>query len=141
MGNTPQESRTLKLITIEFSRFVMKKAIFSIALAAATATLGASSALAHDAFGNEHFQCHATLTAINPNAQITLRSGPGTDYSSLGYGLVGDEVAVLTVAPPEMDYEIDRFGYGWYRVGFDESGAKGWIREDLLNVTCDPIYD
>lgn len=141
MGHTPLEFCTLKLIAIEFSRFTMKKIFFSIALAAATTTLTASSALAHRAFGNEHFQCHATLTAVNPNTQITLRSGPGTDYDSLGYGLVGDEVAVLTIIPPEVDYEVDEFGYGWYRVGFDDSGAKGWIREDLLNVTCDPIND
>ncbi|MDY6937317.1 MAG: SH3 domain-containing protein [Cyanobacteriota bacterium] len=119
----------------------MKKVFFSIALATVATAFGTSSALAHDAFEGEHFQCHATLTAMDSNAQINLRSGPGTDYDSLGYGLVGDEVAVLTIVPPEVDYEIDEFGYGWYRVGFNDSGAKGWIREDLLEVTCDPIYD
>lgn len=41
---------------------------------------------------------------INPN-RITLRSGPGTNYRSLGYGLVGDRVQVLTQSPPELDYD------------------------------------
>ncbi|MFB2880592.1 hypothetical protein [Floridanema aerugineum] len=43
---------------------------------------------------------------INPN-RITLRSGLGTNYRSLGYGLVGDRVQVLTQSPPELDYDED----------------------------------
>ena len=97
--------------------------------------------LSQHSFGNQRSQCEGTLTAVDQNTRITLRQGPGTNYRSNGYGLVGDRVYILTVIPPEVDYEKDRQGYGWYRVGFPKSGASGWIREDFLRVKCTPIND
>ncbi len=92
-------------------------------------------------FANERSHCQATLTANEPNSRITLRSGAGSNYRSLGYGLVGDRVQVLTLSPPELDYQEDSQGSLWYRVGFPRSGAKGWIRQDFLRMQCIPIND
>lgn len=89
----------------------------------------------------QHFEqqrslCTAKLIANNPDSRINFRSGPGTQYQRLGYGLVGDQVYILASSPPEADYEKDSQGYIWYRVGFPESGAKGWMRADLLQRSC-----
>lgn len=100
-----------------------------------------AAVVAQHSFGNETSHCRATLIGNEPNSRVTLRSGPGANYKSLGYGLVGDRVLVLTVTAPEVDYEKDNQGKGWYRVGFPRSGAQGWIREDFLRVQCAPIND
>ncbi|MBE9226987.1 SH3 domain-containing protein [Phormidium sp. LEGE 05292] len=97
--------------------------------------------LSQHSFGNQRSQCEATLTTIDKNTRITLRQGPGMDYRSNGYGLVGDRGYILTVIPPDIDYKKDRQGYGWYRVGFPKSGLSGWIREDFLRVKCTQIND
>lgn len=83
--------------------------------------------------------CTATLTADSRSARINLRSGAGTNYSSRGYGLVGDFVYILSNSPPEADYRKDSQGYIWYRVEFPKSKAMGWIREDFLIRKC--AYD
>ena len=118
----------------------MKKALLGF-MAMAAATIPATAALAQHTFPGDRSHCVATLTANNPNSRINLRSGAGTNYRYLGYGLVGDNVYVLTNRPPEYDYEFDNQGYGWIRVGFPVSGAQGWIREDFLNVECAQIND
>ncbi|WP_204104696.1 MULTISPECIES: SH3 domain-containing protein [Spirulina sp. CCY15215] len=92
--------------------------------------------LAQHTFPRERSHCSATLVANDPGSRITLRANPGTNSRSLGYGLVGDRIYVLTLSPPELDYATDRQGYTWYRVGFPGSGAKGWIREDFLRLRC-----
>lgn len=119
----------------------MNKLIALLATVAATTIIPATAVFAQSTFPGERSQCDAVLAARDPNSHITLRSGPGTNYRNLGYGLVGDRVYVLTDQPPELDYAIDRDGYGWYRVGFPNSGADGWIREDLLRLECQPIND
>ncbi|MGB7059785.1 MAG: SH3 domain-containing protein [Geitlerinemataceae cyanobacterium] len=118
----------------------MNKFLTLLATVVATSIVPATAAFAEPTFPDRS-HCDANLTANDPNSRITLRSGPGTDYRNLGYGLVGDRVYVLTNIPPELDYEFDRYGYGWYRIGFPDSGAEGWIREDLLSVDCRPIND
>lgn len=101
-------------------------------------TLPISPARAQYNFARERSQCIAELTANTPGSRITLRSGPSTNYTSLGYGLVGDIVYVLTEdGPPELDYGVDSAGATWYRVGFPGSGASGWIREDFLDMRCE----
>lgn len=124
----------------------MKKIVQIILLASVEIVFGQTMASAeHDLKGPHDFQgqqslCIATLIAQNPNARINLRSGPGTYFESEGYGLVGDNVYILSKMPPEADYAEDRQGNLWYRVGFPRSGASGWIREDFLKrLHCD--YD
>lgn len=114
----------------------MNKFIALLATTVATTIVPATAAFAQHTFPGERSHCDAILSADDPNSQITLRSGPGTDYRDLGYGLVGDRVYVLASPPPNIDYETDRNGYGWYRVGFPGSGAEGWIRADLLRLDC-----
>jgi uncharacterized protein YgiM (DUF1202 family) len=115
-------------------------AVVSLTVAVAVAILPAK-VFAQYTFPRERSQCDAILTAVDSNSHINLRSGPGTNYRSLGYGLVGDRVYLLTNIPPELDSHQDAQGYFWYRVGFPNSGAKGWIREDLMKRQCRQIDD
>ena len=59
------------------------------------------------------------------HAQINVRTGPGTHYYAKHYGLTGDRVTILNEA-------WGRDGYQWWYLKFNESGAKGWVREDLV---------
>lgn len=65
-----------------------------------------------------------------PGGRINVRSAPSTSSSTPHYGIVGDRVQVI-----DATYSDD--GYHWYYVEFP-SGARGWIRGDLVNVQ-DPI--
>ncbi|ABW26251.1 SH3 domain-containing protein [Acaryochloris marina] len=65
-----------------------------------------------------------------PGGRINVRSSPSTSASSPHYGIVGDRVQVI-----DATYSDD--GYHWYYVEFT-SGARGWVRGDLVNVQ-DPI--
>ncbi|MGD1866605.1 MAG: protein kinase [Phormidesmis sp.] len=56
--------------------------------------------------------------------RINVRSGPSTSADSPHFGLAGDPVQILSNARGPQ-------GYDWYRVAF-ESGAEGWVREDLI---------
>ncbi|MBU6229564.1 MAG: SH3 domain-containing protein [Cyanobacteria bacterium REEB459] len=72
----------------------------------------------------------AQLIAAQPEARINLRSGPSTTASTRGYGLVGDPVQLLRSAQAEDGL--------WYYVKFEQSGAEGWIRSDLITVAGRP---
>lgn len=82
--------------------------------------------------------CMATLIGQEYGSQINLRSGPGTDFPEKGYGLVGDRVHILrrTGGSPKDTAYVERRGSGWYRVGFPKSGARGWVRQDFVNLEC-----
>ncbi|MBM0745478.1 SH3 domain-containing protein [Phormidium sp. CLA17] len=58
---------------------------------------------------------------------MNIRATPSTSAPVRHYGLGGDRVNILnqTNAPD---------GYRWYFVEFPNSGARGWIRADLLRV-------
>jgi len=94
--------------------------LISAAMALAiTATVAVNNAVAKSVVG--------ILVARDRTSQITLRNGPGMQFNSPGYGLVGDAVDVLDVAN-------DSSGNVWYKVKFPRSGAEGWIRGDYLYV-------
>lgn len=63
----------------------------------------------------------------NPGSRVNIRQSPSTSASVRHYGVGGDRVNILnqTNAPD---------GYRWYFVEFPSSGARGWIRGDLLSV-------
>ena len=63
-----------------------------------------------------------------PGGRINIRETPSTDAQVRHYGLSGDRVTILnqTNAPD---------GYRWYFVEFPSSGARGWLRGDLLRVS------
>jgi len=60
-------------------------------------------------------------------SRVTLRSGPSIGYSSLGYGLVGQDVELLDSTFNDYD------GSWWVQVQFYESGAVGWIHGDYIS--------
>jgi hypothetical protein len=67
------------------------------------------------------------LTARDANAQINLRENPSPTARSLGYGLVGDRVTILSQSRGSDNYL-------WYRVQFPRSRAVGWIRGDFVRL-------
>ncbi len=58
--------------------------------------------------------------------RINVRSAPSAQSQSLHYGLAGDVVKIL-------DERVGRDKYTWQYVQFP-SGAKGWVRGDLVQV-------
>ncbi|MGI0492035.1 SH3 domain-containing protein [Alkalinema pantanalense CENA528] len=69
---------------------------------------------------------YGALSSSDPNDRINLRSAPSTAGRVMHYGLSGDVVKVI------RELQGDN-GYTWHYVEFP-SGAKGWVRGDLLIV-------
>lgn len=69
----------------------------------------------------------AETGTIQGSGRVNIRETPSTNSSVRHYGLGGDRVTILnqTNAPD---------GYRWYFVEFPKTGARGWIRGDLLRV-------
>ena len=67
----------------------------------------------------------ATLTAVDPAAQINVRSQPSQASPPVGYGQVGEAVILGRTA-------ADTAGYTWHHVTFTSDSAVGWVRADLL---------
>jgi len=67
------------------------------------------------------------MIQIAPGTQANVRESPSTSAPIRHYGVNGDRVNILnqTNAPD---------GFAWYFVEFPSSGARGWIRSDLLAV-------
>ena len=117
----------------------MKKTLVSLSLLSLSmggCLIFPSSAVAQHWFDAQKSNCSAVLRADNPSSQINLREQPTVNSRKLGYGLVGDSVFVLGQYPPEADYSRDSQGKIWHRVGFPQSQATGWIRQDFLVLTC-----
>ncbi len=73
----------------------------------------------------------AATGTIQGSGRVNIRATPSTSAPVRHYGLGGDRVTILnqTNAPD---------GYRWYFVEFPNSGARGWIRGDLLRVGGTP---
>ena len=84
--------------------------------------------------GRDVSYCSTSLTANERTAQINVRHGPGTVYEAEHYGLVNDWVDILNREgnPNVWMSGQDSDGYSWYQIGFPESRAYGWVREDFL---------
>jgi Bacterial SH3 domain/Tetratricopeptide repeat len=67
-----------------------------------------------------------TLKAKNPDEEINIRSGAGTDFEKLHVGFAGDKVTVISSAR-------DKSNAIWYRVEFS-SGAQGWVHQKFIDV-------
>jgi hypothetical protein len=65
----------------------------------------------------------------SPGSHVNVRQSPSTTSPIQHLGLGGDQVNTLnqTSAPD---------GFVWYFVEFPGSGARGWIRGDLLKITA-----
>lgn len=67
----------------------------------------------------------ATLSAMDINSRINVRSTPSVTAKAMHYGTVGDRIEVLrTMSQPE---DMD-----WHYVRFGSSGAEGWVRADFV---------
>ena len=73
----------------------------------------------------------ATLTAQDAEAQINVRSEPSPLAKIEHYGLVGDRVETVQKSQGND-------GFTWYYVRFNQSGATGWVRSDLVSVQSPP---
>ncbi len=107
-----------------------------ISLLALTTLVAMNSASAQTApmVAQAQSGCAAWLTAEDPQAQINVRSGPGRQYTSPHYGLVGDRVLILAGKVDGLAIVTDRLGLSWVKVRFPKSGATGWVRRDLVGA-------
>lgn len=81
--------------------------------------------------------CRARLTASDPQSRINVRKGPGNEYASPAYGLVGDNVSILRGNVDGFAIAKDTQGKRWVKVEFVKSKARGWIRRDFVgNFRC-----
>jgi len=69
----------------------------------------------------------AYLDGSTPGSRVNVRTGPGTEYEAIAYGLVGDAVQVIGQA---FSTNCDT----WVRVRFPISGQIGWIRSDFIRL-------
>lgn len=69
----------------------------------------------------------ATLTA-SPGSRINVRDLPSTSSPARHYGIPGDRVEILTSVTSSFDGRL------WYQVLFPRTGARGWVRGDLLRL-------
>jgi hypothetical protein len=70
----------------------------------------------------------AVLSGSEPGSRVNVRSAPSTTSSSPHYGIVGDRVETLRQTQGSD-------GYTWYYVRFVQSGAEGWVRGDLIQLS------
>lgn len=66
-------------------------------------------------------------TIVGASGSKNVRSGPGTNFPSPHMAYPGDRVEILDTA-------YDKGGYLWYKVSFPNSGAEGWVAEQLVAV-------
>lgn len=87
--------------------------------------------------------CSTSLIAREQDARINVRHGPGTVYDVEHYGLVNDWVDILNRNgnPNVWMSGQDKDGYSWYQIGFPESRAYGWVREDFLRFPPEECRD
>jgi hypothetical protein len=67
----------------------------------------------------------AVLSGSEPGSRVNVRSGPSTAASTPHYGIVGDRIETLRQTQGND-------GYIWYYIRFNQSGAEGWVRSDLI---------
>jgi len=72
-----------------------------------------------------------TVTNVNPDDSLKVRSGPGTEFFTLGELAPGATVAVTTEASVATDGGI------WRLINSGQSGA-GWVNEAFLDIARTP---
>ncbi|NJK29277.1 MAG: protein kinase [Acaryochloris sp. SU_5_25] len=66
-------------------------------------------------------------TIIGTPESKNIRTGPGTQFPTQHIAYPGDRVQIVGQGK-------DKGGYLWYEIYFPESGARGWIAAQLLEV-------
>lgn len=59
-------------------------------------------------------------------SRVNVRTGPGLQYNTNGYGLVGEDITALDMA---LDSNCDV----WLRVRFPASGREAWIHQNYFS--------
>ncbi len=114
----------------------MRLKLFLGTVIALTIILGATPGSAQ-----ERTSCSVVVRGLEPGSRVNMRSGPGVEFDSRGYVLVGQEVTLLSnnvrrsvdgrfLGRPEQ--RRDRNGVIWYLVEYLESRTRGWIRGDFI---------
>jgi hypothetical protein len=99
----------------------MKKVLFPLVTALMVGCLSLQSVMA----------VTATLTSNDANSRINVHTAPSIESPFPQYGLPGDIVEILRQTK-------GKDGYTWYYVKFKVSGAKGWVRQDLIKLSSSP---
>lgn len=87
--------------------------------------------------------CSALITGREQGSRVNMRSGPGTDFDSPAFVLVGQRVTLLTNDPRDSRSPInpiirrDNQDMNWYLVEYIPSETRGWIRADFIgSINC-----
>jgi uncharacterized protein YraI len=80
--------------------------------------------------------CDVRVVGKERGSRVNLRSGPGTDFGSANYVLVGQIVNMLDTSAGRRIKREDSEGLTWYFVEYEPSKVRGWIREDFVAQQC-----
>jgi serine/threonine protein kinase, bacterial len=70
---------------------------------------------------------NTNATVVGEAGRKNLRSGPGTDFGSVGSVYPGDRIQIISTG-----YESN--GFAWYQVYAPAVGSTGWIANHLVNL-------
>lgn len=96
--------------------------------------------LVSPATAQERSGCFSEIQGQERGSLVNIRSRPGTEFNRLNYVLVGQKVMFLTnTSIGGFSRGRDTYGITWYYVEDEQSGTRGWIREDFLgSPECAP---
>ncbi len=80
--------------------------------------------------------CSVSIVGNERGSRVNMRSGPGTEFTSPGYILVGQAVRMLNDSNGNRISRNDNQRMKWFLVEYVPSGTRGWVREDFLGSSC-----
>lgn len=80
--------------------------------------------------------CSVSIIGDERGSRVNMRSGPGTEFDSPGFILVGQAVRMLNDANGNRIIRTDNQRMQWFLVEYVPSGTRGWVREDFIGENC-----
>ncbi len=113
---------------------IKKKLIATIAVLAPLVTL--LPQLTSIATAQVRSNCSVSIVGNERGSRVNMRSGPGTEFDSPGYVLVGQTVRMLNDSNGNRIRRVDNQRMEWFFVEYIPSNTRGWVRGDFIGPSC-----
>ncbi len=80
--------------------------------------------------------CSVSIVGNQRGSRVNMRSGPGTEFDSPGFILVGQVVRMLNDSNGNRIIRTDNQRMQWFLVEYIPSSTRGWVREDFIGPSC-----